>query len=172
MGTSTIVIRQTCEKDVEAFRALRLNALKSHPEAFGADYEANLARPMGEWLDHVRPDPENNSTVYVAEYEDSLIGMTGIYRGKGPKARHSGFIWGVYVRGQWRGTRLADKLVSCCLDWAKEQQIHIVKLNVVTTNGPAIRCYHRCGFEVYGVEPQAIYYDGVYYDELMMAKRL
>jgi len=47
----------------------------------------------------------------------------------------------------------------------------IVKLGVVTTNTPAIRCYARCGFTVYGVEPQVIHYEDVLYDELLMAKK-
>jgi RimJ/RimL family protein N-acetyltransferase len=29
---------------------------------------------------------------------------------------------------------------------------------------------HRCGFTVYGVDPQTILHDGVYYDELLMSR--
>jgi RimJ/RimL family protein N-acetyltransferase len=43
---------------------------------------------------------------------------------------------------------------------------------VVTTNAPAIRCYARHGFTVYGVEPEVIFANGVYYDELLMLRRL
>jgi RimJ/RimL family protein N-acetyltransferase len=45
-------------------------------------------------------------------------------------------------------------------------------LAVVTTNAAAISCYARCGFKVYGTEPQALYYDSVMYDELLMARIL
>lgn len=48
----------------------------------------------------------------------------------------------------------------------------IVKLAIVTTNTPTIRCYVRCGFSVYGIEPRAIYYDGVFYHELLMVKEV
>ena len=48
----------------------------------------------------------------------------------------------------------------------------IVKLGVSTTNTPAIRCYARCGFTIYGIEPKAVCYDGVFYDELLMAKAI
>jgi hypothetical protein len=37
-------------------------------------------------------------------------------------------------------------------------------------NIPEIRCYERCGFEGYCVGPMVLYYVGVYYDELLMAK--
>jgi RimJ/RimL family protein N-acetyltransferase len=50
--------------------------------------------------------------------------------------------------------------------------MRLVKLAVVTTNASAIRCYIQCGFRVYGVEPQVIYYDGVYYDELLMSREV
>ena len=34
-----IIIRHATSSDVDAFRELRLEALKNHPTAFGADYE-------------------------------------------------------------------------------------------------------------------------------------
>ena len=43
----------------------------------------------------------------------------------------------------------------------------IVKLTVVPESG-ARACYERCGFTVTGVDPAAIYWDGRYYDELLM----
>jgi RimJ/RimL family protein N-acetyltransferase len=56
--------------------------------------------------------------------------------------------------------------------WAQAQKLVLVKLEVISANTAAIRCYTRCGFTVYGVDPQVIYSDGVYYDELMMVKRV
>ncbi len=36
----------------------------------------------------------------------------------------------------------------------------------------AIRSYARCGFTVYEIESKAIRYDGVTYDELLVAKAI
>ena len=80
-----------------------------------------------------------------------------------------GYSLGVYVRPDWHGKRISENLVRECLGWAKEQQITIVKLAAVTNNIPAVRCYERCGFTIYGREPKAIYSDGVYYEEYLMA---
>jgi RimJ/RimL family protein N-acetyltransferase len=38
-----------------------------------------------------------------------------------------------------------------------------------TTNTSAIRLYLRHSFAVYGVEREALFVDGVYHDELLMA---
>jgi RimJ/RimL family protein N-acetyltransferase len=63
---------------------------------------------------------------------------------------------------------LAEELIRACLAWAKGREIVIAKLGVAAVNQPAIRCYERCGFKVYGTEPRAICYEGQYYDEHAM----
>jgi RimJ/RimL family protein N-acetyltransferase len=78
----------------------------------------------------------------------------------------------VYVAPAWRGLRIAAELIDSCIAWAREKEIVVVKLGVSATNEPAIRCYERCGFTTYGTEPRAILYEGVYYDELLMARAL
>jgi L-amino acid N-acyltransferase YncA len=81
-------------------------------------------------------------------------------------------VWGVYVRAAWRGRRVADRLIEACIEWARPHGVRVAKLAVITSNAAAIRCYLRCGFSVYGVEPQVIHVDGVYHDELLMVRYL
>jgi RimJ/RimL family protein N-acetyltransferase len=110
----------------------------------------------------------DESTIFLAEADNQLIGMTGIARGNTPKTRHSATVWGVYVRPEWRGLRIAEELIHACLDWARTRKIVAARLGVTTTNTSAIRCYERCGFQITGSEPRALYYDGQYYDFYMM----
>ncbi len=167
----TVTIRSAREEDAPAYRALRLEALRNHPEAFSSDYAANLAKPMTFWAERLRfSSPDSAGMIYFAVHDQQLAGMCGIYRAKSPKIQHSATVVGMYVRPDWRGFRIAEGLLTACLDWARAQEVKIVKLAVVTTNARAIRCYARCGFQVYGIEPQALYYEGVFYDELLMAR--
>jgi RimJ/RimL family protein N-acetyltransferase len=168
-----IVIRPSAEGETAAYRDLRLDALRDSPHAFGADYAENLAQPTADWEERVRGNiASDDQTLVVAAAEDRLVGMTGIRRGTSPKMRHGAFLWGVYVRPAWRGQGIAGALIEACVDWARSKGIVVVRLAVVTTNTAAIRCYMRCGFLGYGVEPKAIRYDGVYYDEILMARHL
>lgn len=96
--------------------------------------------------------------------------MAGLTCGRWPKTRHSGTIWGVYVNAEWRGHGIAEVLLRGCCAWAQARGLAVVKLGVVTTNASAIRCYARCGFTVYGIEPKVIFWDGVLHDELLMAR--
>src|SRR5438132_7997304 len=94
-----ITIRPTQEGDGTAFRELRLEALKTHPEVFGADFESNVTLPFEHWQERVRPDPDpSKGIIYVASAGETLVGMTGIYRDNSSKLQHNGNIWGVYVQ--------------------------------------------------------------------------
>jgi ribosomal protein S18 acetylase RimI-like enzyme len=76
------------------------------------------------------------------------------------------------VREGWRSQHIAEALIEACVAWARAQGIVILKLGVSANNTPAMRCYVRCGFQVYGVDPKVILHEGVYYDELLMAKEV
>lgn len=172
-AASDFSIRPTRKSDAPALRDLRLEALRLHPEAFGADYAASLAWSEAEWEARAERGAGNKSEMLVvAEAESALIGMTGLFCGDSPKTRHAGVIWGVYVQKAWRGRGVADALLGAATDWACTHKLRLVKLSVVTPNAPAIGCYVRAGFTVYGLEPEAIYCGGLYYDELLMVRRL
>ncbi len=168
-----VTIRPAVTEDASALRRLRLEALRGHPDFFAADVAFTESESDESWAARIASYAlENKALICVAEAGGVLVGMTGLGAGNWPKTRHSGVIWGVYVNPEWRSLHLAEALIEECFLWARQQDLTIVKLGVVTTNTPAIRCYTRIGFTVFGVEPQAICNDGVTYDELLMAKVL
>jgi ribosomal protein S18 acetylase RimI-like enzyme len=162
-----ILIREATPADAAAFRDLRLHALQDSPTAFSADYQRALNHPEQYWIDTLTARADE-STLFIAQQADELVGMTGVFRGSAPKVRHSATIWGVYVRPEWRGLHIAEALIQSCLRWARERKIVAARLGVTTTNASAIRCYERCGFRITGTEPRAVFYQGQYYDFYMM----
>ena len=165
-----VVIRDASLADAEKFRELRLFALQDTPTAFSADYEADARHPISFWKGRLKPD--DKGILFLAEHETYLIGMTGIRRGESAKTKHSGGIWGVYVRPEWRGLRIAEGLIELCCEWAKLREVKIVKLAVVSTNESALRLYERSGFTMYGTEPRALFFQSEYYDEYLMSRSL
>ena len=115
-----ITIRHATPADIDSFRELRLEALKNHPTAFGADYEESAVRPNEYWQERLEFD-KNQEALFFAEHESQLAGMTGIFRSSSKKRQHKSTIWGVYVKPEWRGHHISETLVRSCLGWAKEQ---------------------------------------------------
>ena len=167
----TIVIREANAADATRFRELRLEALENSPIAFSADYQKNFNHPLKYWEELLTSQPDE-STMFIGEHKENLIGMTGVMRSNSPKTRHTVWIWGVYVTPGWRGNHIAEELVKSCLAWAKDRKVALAKLGVATVNQPAIHCYERCGFQTYGTEPRAIFHDGKYFDEHLMSIEL
>ena len=162
-----ILIREAAPKDAVQFRGLRLYALQESPTAFSADYQKNLNHSRQYWEEMLTMQADE-STIFLATHENSLIGTTGIVRGGTPKTRHSATVWGVYVRPEWRGLHVAEALIIACFTWARARKIVAARLGVTATNTSAIRCYERCGFAITGTEPRALYYEGQYHDFFMM----
>jgi ribosomal protein S18 acetylase RimI-like enzyme len=158
-----VLIREANPTDAVPFRELRLYALQDSPVAFTADYQRNLSQPSQYWEDMLTMHADE-STIFLGEHENQLIGMTGIARGSSPKTRHRATIWGVYVRPEWRGLHIAEQLIRACFTWARPRKIVAAHLGVTATNASAIRCYERCGFAITGIEPRAVYYEGQYHD--------
>ncbi len=164
---TTITIRSVTVDDVAALREIRLEALRSHPTAFTADYKAAEERSTEEWQERIQESP-----IYFACDKDAVVGMSGFFRSRTEATKHHGWIWGVYVQPAYRGYGIAGAMIERSLRWAREQDLKIAYIAAAATNTAAVRCYARCGFSVYGLQPKAIYHDGRYYDELLMAQEL
>lgn len=168
-----IIIRMTREADAEAYRELRLEALRSAPTAFGTDPETVAQRTPEQWLADMRAGRgEGTWARLVAQAGDQLVAMTVLEIDAGPKVQHQCHVYSVYVRPAWRGWGILDALFGLGLEWAQGKGACIAKLSVTATNTAAIRAYTRMGFSVYGMDPEVIMWDRKLYDELLMYRRL
>lgn len=168
-----IIVRPAKPGDARDVYELRLEALSLNPEAFAADVEQTAAAGIQLWEARLQEFSHDQSgSVIIACSGNALIGMTGISRGHWPKTRHSGSMWGVYVRPDWRGLHIAEAIIDGCVEWAVENGLTVLTLGVVTSNVPAIRAYVNRGFSVCGVQPRVTLHDGVYVDDLLMVKLL
>ncbi len=166
-----ITIRPAVPENAALVLELRLEALKQHPEVFAADYASAAAESVQAWSDRIiKYATDNTGIINLGFKEDQLIGMTGLNCSNHPKTRHNGNIWGVYVKADYRKFHIAEALIKGCLSWGQTHGLVMAKLAVITINSAAIRCYTRCGFTVYGVDPKVIHYNDVFYDELLMAR--
>jgi RimJ/RimL family protein N-acetyltransferase len=168
-----IQIRTIHEADFAAYKALRLEGLRSHPEAFGSDHDEQANDPDSVWLNRIRASVlGRDARLFLADAGSELAGMVAVFRDSGAKVRHSANIVSVYVRLKWRGRRLSELMIGEAIKWSAGVGIRILRLTASAGNGAAIGCYLRCGFRVCGVQPEVIRVGEVYHDEVLMWRRV
>ena len=149
--------------DVASYRELRLEGLKSHPEAFSSSWEYEATKPVSWWTERLEMN-----TVFGGWVDRSpLVGVAGLRVHGEAKLRHKSVLWGMYVRPEARGTGLAAALVQQVVEHARTL-VEEICLSVVASNAGACRLYRAAGFQEYGLERRAIKVGREYYDELLM----
>ena len=163
------LIRQIRPDDWQKFKSLRIEAVRLHPEAFGATYEYELAKSDEQWQERAREGATSkDNVIVVADNQCQLVGMVGLYRDSGKHA-HVAHIWGVYVQSDFRGHNLGCALMREALACARGMEgLRKVSLQVNATATPAYQLYRSCGFRETGRQFQEMCVDGVYYDMLLM----
>jgi ribosomal protein S18 acetylase RimI-like enzyme len=152
-----ITVREIKESDLAQYRDLRLEALRSAPTAFGADYQESLQLPGSAWLERLRGNVgSHQQTIFVAEKDGLLLGMTGVQRGGGAKRQHTATVWGVYLRSNARGQGLAGTLLAHAMLWAQQMGVTRLELHVSTTNEKAVTLYQSAGFVIVGTLRDAL----------------
>lgn len=165
-----VIIRYVTPDDAEALLALRLDALKTNPEAFGADYETTLAQETAETYASRIPSADSDNAIFCAEVDGELVGMMGFVRSTRVKSQHSGDIWGVYVKPDMRGKGIAKQLMQAMMTHIHRcEGLGIVTLTVITENVPAIKLYQSFGFSIWGTQPMALRVNGKFHDEYWMS---
>lgn len=159
-----MLIRRLVPSDALAFQALRLAALRDTASAFSSSYEEECATTPA--TIEANLTQRNLFGAFVAE---ELVGMVGVGRETTPKLRHKGYIRAMYVAPPQRGKGVARQLFNHALAFAASMDgIRQLTLVVTAGNAPAIHLYQSMGFVAYGCEPQALFADGRFHDNVLM----
>jgi GNAT superfamily N-acetyltransferase len=163
--SATIQIRPLRPSDAQAYRALRLEALRTSPEAFGSSYEEEA--PLALETIRARIPSTDPNAIFGAFAGTDLVGMAGFAVYERMKARHKGVMWGVFVKPEWRKQRVGKALVQHVIDHASR---HVIMLEAAVglANANARRTYHGLGFRPYGIERKAIRVGDVFHDEELL----
>jgi len=148
------------------WKTFRLGALKDTPEAFGASYDEEINNSEQKWREFLR-----KNDVLGAFDDAKLVATAGFSQLIMTKMKHRGILFSVYTTPNHRKKGLSRSLTKKVIEHATSivEQLH---LNCVTIYLAALAFYESLGFETYGTEPNALYVNGIYYDQYLMVKRL
>jgi ribosomal protein S18 acetylase RimI-like enzyme len=138
-----------------------------NPEAFGSTYEREVKFTLDTVAERLRPTKEK--FVLGAFDQNLLVGTVAFVRETGMKTAHKGNVYGMFVAPEMRGKGVGKLLLLELIKKAKHGDgLEQINLSVISGNGTAKKLYQALGFEVYGVERNALKYNGEYFDEELM----
>ncbi|MEZ5377451.1 MAG: GNAT family N-acetyltransferase [Acidimicrobiales bacterium] len=147
------IVAITSARDLDRYRALRLEALATDPDAFGSTIDHETEFDDAEWarrMDSFRGEP---GQILVATDDGRDIGVVGIGVRRAPvehlatPSHIDAVLWGMWVRPADRGRGAARELIDAAIGWARRHDATDVVLAVRRDNHAAIELYRSVGFE-------------------------
>ena len=146
-----MLVRMLGPADALSYRALRLRALREHPDAFTSSYEQDRDQPVEAAAQRLAAN-----AVWGAWQHAELYGFVGLERELRPKNRHKGTVMGMYVAPEAGGQGVGRALLRALVAHARANGLESLVLTVTEGNEPARRLYASAGFRSFGIEPDAI----------------
>jgi ribosomal protein S18 acetylase RimI-like enzyme len=165
-----IEIIQLTPDDWQAYRAIRLEALQTEPQAFGSAYATNLNHPESFWRGRLAEAAAGQrGWLLFARAQDRLVGMIGAYITDDPAVVE---IISTYVTPEFRGQGIGRALMDAILHAVSAHStFQTARLGVNVDQTAALRLYESFGFQIIGTE-QVLMGDGQAHDQCIMAKSL
>ncbi|MCE6993910.1 GNAT family N-acetyltransferase [Saccharothrix sp. S26] len=133
-------LRRLGPDDWATWRAIRLTALRSDPEAFGSTLAVEEAFDEARWREELTP---GHGVRVVAEEPEPVGLVAGV-----PHEDHSDvlYLYSMWVKPEFRRRGVGEALVRDVLVWARANGWARVRLRVFRDNATARRLYARLGF--------------------------
>lgn len=162
-------IRLLNENDFFLYKSIRLELLKNHPTYFGSSYEDESEFDDFVWKSRLK---KNTVDTYGMFEDDDLIGLVVLVYNPRLKMKHVATLNSMYIKPAYRKQGLASRFIDKIIKDAIHQGLYRLNLSVVDTNLYAINLYQSKGFKPYGIEPDTICHEGIYYHLVLMSKLL
>jgi RimJ/RimL family protein N-acetyltransferase len=149
-------LRLLLPSDAPQYRAFRLNNLKLYPTLFRADAGEEALKPLSTSERRLAPTPLNR---WQGAFDAGgiLVGAVGFRREPGAKRQHIGQIIGLSVAPDWQGKGIATALMLDLIEYARRiDGLRQLQLTVTIPNPAAEQLYDRLGFQVFGLEEDAL----------------
>ncbi len=157
--------------DWQAYRDLRLRALKEDPAAFSSTYAESAALPEARWRSRLLDAQKGERNwLFFAREGDKLVGMIGAFIDDASPA--SATIVSVYVPAEERGKGISSRLMEWVLrELSTNVSLRRASLAVNKLQLPAIGLYKKFGFQCAGIETAQMG-NGTIAEEMVMERPL
>ncbi len=146
-------MRKLTPLDMTAFREIRTEMCRNHPEAFSQTPEEVAGMSDEKLLEWMSPRDTFPESFVLAAYDgERIMGTAAFKREDSLKERHRGWIWSVYTRPEGRGKGIAKALMKHLIEEARRiEGLEMLTLVVSVTQTEARTLYTSLGFFTTGL---------------------
>jgi ribosomal protein S18 acetylase RimI-like enzyme len=164
-----MMIRRLQSSDAGSYLYIRRHALSDVPQFVGPLAEQEALCELPELQARIENYEAEGIFPFGCFLDGQCAGVAALSRKLNPKYAHKVFFWGLYILPEFRGRSIGHQLMEHRIAFARSLPgVRLVTLQVTTTNEPARMLHQRFGFFSCGIEPQALWLNGSFYDfELM-----
>lgn len=137
-----MLVRQIDADEWEAWRTIRLDALRADPDAFASTYEREAAFAESDWRDRLGGE---TGPAVLAFDGDRPVGMGAGWCYEPGRL----MVVAMWTRPGWRGRGVGRLVLDVVVGWAEARAL-LVTLWVVDSNTGARSLYERHGFVANG----------------------
>lgn len=155
-------IRRLQPADLGAYKQLRDEALRRHPEAFTSDHETEQRRAPESYIGRLGLGEPLGGSFLLGAFVDEggaekLVGAVGLERETRAKTRHTAWLIGMMVLPGYTRRGIGSALVATLLAEARTaRNLETIVLSVTAASNDVVRLYERAGFTRYGLLPRAV----------------
>ena len=148
------------------YKDLRLESLKTDPQAFGSSYKNTLLHPDAVWQARLEAViGSDKSWLLFAEEKNTLVGLIGASREEATVE-----IVSVYVTRPARGRGISKMLLARIIEAiTKSSAVELIQLTVNKDQIPALTLYRNFGFEIVSSE-EALLGDGLMHTDYVLQR--
>lgn len=141
------MIRSLRARDLESYRTIRGEALRTDRDAFGETSEFFGGRASADFQRWFKRHVDSSrSGILVYEIDGVPRAMCGFGISDGDSTE--GFLWGLFVSPSVRGRGIGAALLKEVEAWLTCQAVQWIKAKVAAPNVDAIRFYELAGYSV------------------------
>ena len=133
------ILRATID-DLELIKDIRLKSLKESPEAFTSTYDIEIKYDDDWWRNRI-----SRSQYFLAKYNEGYAGIScciSLPEYEDDKRK----LVSMWVDPKFRGFGVATLLINDTKEWAKDNNVSEIELDVFEENIEAKRLYEKNGF--------------------------
>ena len=133
-----MLVRRLTPTDIDTLRRIRLEALRTDPDAFGSTLEREESRSDDDWRAWL-----GRGATFVAESDGEPSGLVVALAQDDPSIVA---LLAMFVSSRVRRQGVGRALMEAAMEWAHAMGAERLELMVVEGNAPAASLYEACGF--------------------------